>query len=75
MEFDSFTDENYGGLLADDARGLRRDKKQLPPLARSSDRKKSPWQVSRKREYFRYGPETFGIFSLKLPDFGVWRQP
>jgi alkane 1-monooxygenase len=43
----------------------------LPPPPLSADRKKSPPQVSRKREYFRYGPETFGIFSLKLPNFGA----
>ena len=38
--------------------------KQLPPLPRGADRKKSPPKFSRKWEYFRYGPETFGIFSL-----------
>src|SRR3981189_1915732 len=35
--------------------------------------KRSPRKVSRKREYCRYRPETFGNFSRELFFLGVWR--
>ena len=41
--------------------------------ARSVDRTGSPIGVSQKREYFKYQPETIGIFASELRDFGVWR--
>jgi len=35
--------------------------------------KRSPRKVSRKREYCRYRPETFGNFSRELFFLGGWR--
>jgi hypothetical protein len=31
-------------------------------------------QVSEKREFFKYPPETIGYFAPELTKFGVWRQ-
>src|SRR5712664_2405317 len=42
-----------------------------PP--RSADRTRSPAAVSRKREYFKYPPETIGDFVLEGAKGGVWR--
>jgi hypothetical protein len=40
---------------------------------RSLDRIPSPVAVSRKREYFKYTPETIGYFAPATADFGARR--
>src|SRR6267378_4742042 len=42
--------------------------KSLPGRPRSADRTRSPAAVSRKREYFKYRPETIGYFAPKWPN-------
>jgi hypothetical protein len=42
----------------------------LPTPPRSPDRTWSPVAVSRKREYFKYPPETIGDFAPAAPNFG-----
>jgi hypothetical protein len=46
-------------------------KLRLRPTPRSADRTRSLVVVSKKREYFLYGPETFGDFAPKLFNLGV----
>src|ERR1700736_1923164 len=46
----------------------------LPRPPRSPDRTRSPVAVSRKREYFKYPPETIGDFALRLSKLGAWRR-
>src|ERR1700736_4493923 len=46
----------------------------LPRPPRSPDRTRSPVAVSRKREYFKYPPETIGDFALRLSELGAWRR-
>jgi hypothetical protein len=45
----------------------------LQPRPRSADRTPSPAAVSKKREFFKYLPETIGYFSLRKPKSGAWR--
>jgi hypothetical protein len=45
----------------------------MPTLPPGADRNVSPRKVSQKREYRGIRPETFGNFSLRLRQFGVWR--
>src|SRR6202011_889558 len=45
----------------------------LPRPPRSPDRTRSPVAVSRKREYFKYPPETIGDFAPGDPNFGARR--
>ena len=53
--------------------GRQRTETRCPPLPRGADRNLSPRKVSQKREYLGIWPETFGKFSLRLRQFGVWR--
>ena len=46
----------------------------MPHRPRTVDRTRSPIEVSQKREYFKYQPETIDDFSLRLSEFGVQRQ-
>ena len=41
---------------------------------RSPARTRSPVAVFRKREYFKYLPETIGDFALRLSELGAWRR-
>ena len=45
----------------------------LPTRPRSADRTRSPAPVSRKREYFKYPPETIGDFAPGDPNSGARR--
>jgi hypothetical protein len=47
--------------------------KSLPGRPRSADRTRSPAAVSRKREYFKYRPETIGYFAPEVAKFRAWR--
>ncbi len=53
--------------------GLRAPSLVLPRLPCSTDRTRSPARVSAKREYFKYLPETFGNFALRLRKSGDQR--
>jgi hypothetical protein len=44
----------------------------LPRRPRSADRTWSPAAVSKKREFFKYPPETIGYFAPEPIKFGVW---
>src|ERR1700732_2842908 len=46
----------------------------LQTRPRGADRTRSPAGVSRKREYFKYLPETIDDFALRLSKFGVQRR-
>jgi hypothetical protein len=45
----------------------------LQARPRSVDRTRSPAAVSRKREYFKYRPETIGYSGPEMAKFRVWR--
>jgi Ribbon-helix-helix protein, copG family len=45
----------------------------LLPRPRSADRTRSPAPVSRKREYFKYPPETIGDFAPAAANLGARR--
>jgi hypothetical protein len=53
--------------------GWRPQQKALPERPRSADRTRSPAAVSRKREYFKYLPETIDDFAPTAASFGAWR--
>jgi hypothetical protein len=46
----------------------------LQTRPRSVDRTRSPIGVSKKREYFKYQPETIDDFALRLSKLGVQRR-